>query len=132
MEHFDEPKDEDETKALEEFQKLFDEDLVAVLEDDKGQPTGFRLQLIIPIPTDPKNLGGSKMSQLKFGMLTVGGLIDSDKKSGNTAQQLKLVSDLTAIPEKVLRSLNPKDFQNAGVVAYLPFTGPRFLPVGRS
>ena len=46
--------------------------------------------------------------------------------------QLKLLADLTGIGETVLRQLNPKDFNNAGVVAYIPLHGPRYLPVGRS
>ena len=132
MSHFDEPADEAEKKALEDFEKLLEADLVEVLEGPQGEITGFRQHLIVPILADPNKLTGSKVSQLTYGMLTIGHMMDAEKKPNGAASALKLISDLTAIPEKVLRQLNPKDFQNAQVVAYLPFHGPPFLPTGRS
>lgn len=123
---FDEPQDDDEKSALEEFQRLVEADLA------EATDSGFVLQLIMPVWADPKLGKGMQVTKLVFGHLTIGQLIDSEKKSGNAEQQLKLISDLTGVAVPVLRQLNPKDFKHAGVVARIPLFGPRYLPTGRS
>lgn len=132
MSHFDEPRTDEEKQALADFERLVESDMAEVVENSKGDLDGFRLHLIVPIPQDPSKPTGSTISQLRFGMLTVGHMMDAEKKPNGAASALKLISDLTGTPEKVLRQLNPKDFASAQVVAYLPFHGPPFLPTGRN
>lgn len=88
---------------------------------------GFRLHLTVPIPAFPdKPDVDSKIDSLKFRASTIGDQID------NEGDGLALIESLTGLSEQQLRSLNPKDYQHAEVVAYLPLLGPAFLPVGKA
>ena len=128
MIEFDGTEDPHEIEAFAAFEKLQAEDLAEICDDGVD---GFRLHLLIPIKAFPDKTEATSMhSQLRFRLTNIGDLMDSDKKPSDTAKALSLIAKLTGHDEKVLRQLNPKDFHNATVVAYIPLTGPRFLPTG--